>query len=50
MSVFDRDIRVNIDRLKRRFEAVRAFGATPDGGLNRPSFSSDDLAARAWLV
>jgi N-carbamoyl-L-amino-acid hydrolase len=42
-------LRINPDRLHADFEALRAIGATSDGGVNRPAFSTGHLAARAWF-
>jgi N-carbamoyl-L-amino-acid hydrolase len=41
--------RVNIERLKADVEALGLIGRDPRGGLSRPSFSSADREARAWL-
>lgn len=40
---------VNAARLLSDLEALAGFGATPDGGVSRTSFSEADVAARAWL-
>ncbi len=42
-------IRIDANRFKSNFEALSQFGATPEGGVNRPSFSSAHLEARAWF-
>jgi N-carbamoyl-L-amino-acid hydrolase len=36
--------------MRADFDALAAFGATPDGGVDRPSLSEAHLAARAWLL
>ena len=43
-------MRVDGERLREDFEALAAIGATPEGGVNRPSFSDAHLAARAWFL
>jgi N-carbamoyl-L-amino-acid hydrolase len=43
------DIRINLDRLKKDIEELGQIGRDPNGGISRPSFSSADLEARAWL-
>ena len=42
-------LRINSERMRLAFEALAAIGATPGGGVNRPTFSREHLAARAWL-
>ena len=42
-------LRINVERMRARFETLATFGGTPDGGVNRPSFSEADLQARRWL-
>src|SRR2546429_9864419 len=37
-------------RLAADFEALAAIGATPEGGVARPTFSDAHLAARAWFL
>ena len=41
---------VNPDRLRADFDALACFGATPDGGIRRTTFSEAHLAARAWFL
>src|SRR5205814_4306693 len=36
--------------MREDFEALAAIGATPEGGVNRPSLSEAHLAARAWFL
>src|SRR5207247_6587385 len=43
-------LRVDADRLRADLEALSAIGATPEGGVSRPSFSDAHLAARAWFL
>ena len=43
------DLRVDVDRLRSDFDALAGIGATPDGGLERTTFSDAHLAARTWL-
>ncbi len=40
---------INADRLYSNFEALSQIGATPDGGVHRPTFSLEHLEARAWF-
>ncbi len=40
---------INIDRLRKNLEALGRIGREKDGGISRPSFSTADLEARAWL-
>jgi beta-ureidopropionase / N-carbamoyl-L-amino-acid hydrolase len=42
-------LRVSSERLKADFEALSRFGATPQGGVDRPALGEAHLAARAWL-
>jgi N-carbamoyl-L-amino-acid hydrolase len=42
-------LRISPRRLRADFEALIAIGATSDGGVNRPAFSKDHLAARTWF-
>jgi N-carbamoyl-L-amino-acid hydrolase len=42
-------LRVSSDRLKADFTALSRFGATPQGGVDRPALGEAHLAARAWL-
>jgi N-carbamoyl-L-amino-acid hydrolase len=43
-------LRVDPDRLRADFDALARFGATPDGGIRRTTFSEAHLAARAWFL
>ena len=43
------NIRINAQRFKTTFEALSRIGATAAGGVQRPSLSAADLAARAWF-
>ena len=43
------DLRVDPDRLRADFDALAGIGATPDGGLERTTFSDAHLAARTWF-
>jgi N-carbamoyl-L-amino-acid hydrolase len=36
--------------MREDFEALAAIGATPEGGVNRPSLGEAHLAARAWFL
>jgi N-carbamoyl-L-amino-acid hydrolase len=36
--------------MRADFDALAAFGATPDGGVDRPTFSEAHFAARAWFL
>jgi beta-ureidopropionase / N-carbamoyl-L-amino-acid hydrolase len=42
-------LRINTERLEANFSALCQFGATPGGGVQRPTFSSEHLQARAWF-
>jgi len=42
-------IRASIDRLESDLEELGRIGRDAAGGISRPSFSSADLEARAWL-
>ncbi len=42
--------RVDADRMREDFEALSKFGATGDGGVNRPTFSDGHFAARQWFI
>lgn len=42
--------RIDGERLLADLRQLATFGATPEGGVSRPSFSPADLAARAWLA
>jgi len=41
---------INGERLLADLEKLAEFGATPEGGVSRASFSPADLAARKWLA
>jgi N-carbamoyl-L-amino-acid hydrolase len=43
-------MRIDLARLKADLEALGKIGATPDGGVSRPSWSDADMAARRWLM
>jgi len=43
-------LRVDSDRLRADFETLAQFGATPEGGVARTTFSDAHLAARAWFL
>ncbi|MCY7303994.1 MAG: Zn-dependent hydrolase, partial [Thermoleophilia bacterium] len=38
------------DRLRADFDALARFGATPDGGIRRTTFSEAHLTAREWFL
>ncbi len=42
-------LRINAERFKTNFEALSKIGATPDGGVHRPTFSQAHLQVRAWF-
>ncbi len=42
-------LRINSDRMLDSFTQVSVFGSTPEGGVNRPSFSEAHLQARKWF-
>ena len=42
--------RVDGDRMRADFEALSSIGATPEGGVHRPTFSDAHLAARKWFI
>ena len=44
------ELRVDLGRLRRDIETVAQFGASPSGGVSRPSFSAADRQVRAWLA
>lgn len=44
------ELRVDVGRLRRDIETVAQFGASPSGGVSRPSFSAADRQVRAWLA
>jgi N-carbamoyl-L-amino-acid hydrolase len=43
-------LRVDSERLRADFDALARIGATPDGGVERTSFSAAHVAARSWFV
>jgi len=43
------DARIDIERLKSDLEELGRIGHDAAGGISRPSFSSADMEARAWL-
>jgi hydantoinase/carbamoylase family amidase len=43
------DLRISEERFRADFEALAKIGATPDGGVHRPTFSAAHLQAREWL-
>ena len=43
------DFRINAERFREDFDILSQIGATPEGGVHRPSFSESHLEARAWL-
>jgi N-carbamoyl-L-amino-acid hydrolase len=43
------DLRISSNRLKADFDALARFGATPEGGVNRPALGDAHLEARQWL-
>ncbi|HET6821679.1 MAG TPA: Zn-dependent hydrolase [Anaerolineales bacterium] len=43
------DLRVNSERMLAAFNELAQIGATIDGGVNRPTFSENHLAARRWF-
>ena len=43
-------MRVDEARLREDFEALAAIGATPAGGVDRPSLGEAHLAARRWFL
>ena len=42
-------MKIDIDRLRRDIEDLGRIGRDENGGVTRPSFSTPDLEARAWL-
>lgn len=44
-----KNMRINLDRLKKEIEELGQIGKDPKGGVSRPSFSKADLDARLWL-
>lgn len=49
---YDRQVELRVDpeRMRQDFDALATFGATPDGGVTRPTFSDAHLAARQWFL
>jgi N-carbamoyl-L-amino-acid hydrolase len=43
------DLRINSQRFEDDFNTLAEFGATPDGGVDRPALSASHLAACDWL-
>jgi N-carbamoyl-L-amino-acid hydrolase len=43
-------LRVDAERLRARFDALAAIGATGDGGVHRPALGQDHLRARQWFL
>ena len=43
-------MRINLARLQADLEVLESIGATPEGGVSRPSRSDADMAARRWLT
>ncbi len=43
-------LRVNEERLARYIEELSVFGRTSEGGVRRPSFSPEDVAAREFCI
>ena len=43
-------LRVDAERMRADFDALAAIGATPGGGVDRPSLGDAHLAARAWFL
>src|SRR5712691_11860324 len=41
---------VDAERMREDFEALARIGATPEGGVSRPSLGEPHLAARAWFL
>jgi len=41
---------VDAERMREDFDALAAIGATPAGGVHRPSLGEAHLAARAWFL
>jgi N-carbamoyl-L-amino-acid hydrolase len=41
---------VDAGRLRADFDALAAIGATPAGGVSRPTFGEAHIAARAWFL
>ncbi|MAM85162.1 MAG: Zn-dependent hydrolase [Acidobacteria bacterium] len=43
-------LRVNANRLRGRFDALAAIGATGNGGVHRPALGAEHLRARRWFL
>lgn len=43
------DLTINLERLKKNILEMGQIGKDSGGGVSRPSFSTSDLEARAWL-
>jgi N-carbamoyl-L-amino-acid hydrolase len=43
-------LHIDAGRMRADFEALSSFGATPDGGVARTTFSEPHLAVRAWFL
>jgi N-carbamoyl-L-amino-acid hydrolase len=43
------DIRINAQRFRTDFEALSRIGATPEGGVHRPSLTEAHLEVCAWF-
>jgi N-carbamoyl-L-amino-acid hydrolase len=44
-----KEFRINTERFKKIFEDLAEIGATPEGGVHRPTFSPAHRQARAWF-
>lgn len=44
-----RNLRINPARLRSDFDSLAQIGATPQGGVNRPTFSETHIASRKWF-
>src|SRR5205807_8930111 len=43
-------VEVDAERFRADFDALAAIGATPAGGVSRPTFGEAHFAARAWFL
>jgi len=43
-------LRVNAERFRNNFESLASVGATPGGGVHRPTFSQAHFQARQWFI
>jgi N-carbamoyl-L-amino-acid hydrolase len=50
LSPADAPQRVDAGRMREDFEALSKIGATPEGGVSRPTFTDAHFAARKWLL